>query len=224
LKTQFKNLLSICLKGLASLTVLALVLAPAQSKADPVYTSLSAFNAATNGNTTITFNGIASPGGFVGEVSPVTFAGATFSSTSTLFVIDPGFYGFSAYTDGGFFSADYKVPDIVTVTLPSVTAVGFNFGGLFSPTSPFLVALSDGFNTTIVSAGSAAGGDLAFAGFTSTTPLTSITLTLPDVPGYNALDNFVYGSANTVPEPASIGLMLTGLLGAAGAVRRRLQA
>ena len=217
MSANLKHPLPFCL---ATLAILAVMLAPTQSKADTVFTSLSSFNAATSGNTTITFNGIAAPGGFVTEASPATFAGATFSTTSSLFVIDPGFYGFS-YSNGGFLNADYQQPDVITVTLPSVTAVGFDFGGLFGSTGPYLVTLSDGFSATLSSSGSAAGNDLSFVGFTSSTPLTSLTLTLPDTPSYNALDNFVYGSA--VPEPGTLVLLATGLLGAAGAIRRRSQ-
>ena len=218
-----KRLLSVCFKGLPIMIAAALVLAPMQSKADTVYTTASAFTTATSGTTTITFNGIAAPGSFVSETSPVTFSGATFSSSSSLYVIDPAYYSFP-YTGGGFLSADYLTPDIVMVALPAgTTAVGFDYGGLFGPTGSFLVTLSDGFSTTLSSTGSTASGTLDFAGFTSSTDLTSITLTLPDSPNYNALDNFVYGSASPVPEPATLGLMLTGLLGAAGAIRRRIQ-
>lgn len=223
--TNFKHALSFCLKGLSSLAVLALLLTPAQSKADTVYTTLGSFNAATTGTTTVTFNGIASPGGFVNETSPLALGGLTFTTGSTLFVIDPGFYA-SSYAGGGFLNADFSTPDILTVTLPSVTAIGFNFGGLFSATGSFPVTLSDGFSTSISSLNSISSGSLDFVGFTSSTPLTSITLTLPDAPSYSALDNFVYGSAVTsgaVPEPATFGLMLTGLLGTAAAVRRRMQ-
>jgi hypothetical protein len=223
MSSNLKHLLSVCLNRLPIMIVAALVLAPLQSRADTVYSSASAFTAATSGTTTITFNGIAAPGTYVNETSPVTFSGATFTSSSDLFVIDPAYYGFP-YTGGGFLSADYLNPDVLTVALPAgTTAVGFDYGGLFGPTGSFLVALSDGFSTTLSSTGSTASGNLDFAGFTSSTDLTSITLTLPDSPGYNALDNFVYGSASPVPEPATLGLMLTGLVGAAGVIRRRIK-
>jgi hypothetical protein len=213
---------SICRKGLPTLAVLSLLLVPSQSKADTIYSTLSAYNAATAGNTTITFNGIASPGSYVQQTSPFTLSGATFSSTSSLFIIDPAYYGFS-YAEGGFLSGDYQTPDVITVTLPSVTAVGFDYGGLLGTTGSFMVTLSDGFTTTLSTTDSTADGSLSFAGFTSATPLTSITLTLPDAPNYNAIDNFVYGQSGVVPEPASLALMLTGLIGAAGIVRRRFQ-
>jgi hypothetical protein len=208
-------------KSLPILLLAVLLLAPTQGNADTIYTSLGAYNAATTGNTTIDFNGIAAPGSFVNFPGPLTLSGVTFSTTSALFVIDPGFYG-SPYAGGGFLNADFVSPDVINITLPSVTAVGFDFGGLFiGPTASVAVTLSDGFSTNFSTTNSMAGGTLDFLGFTTTTPITSMTLTMSDAPGYNAIDNVVYGSA--VPEPATIGLMLTGLLGAAGAVRRRLQ-
>ena len=222
MKTKNQHRLSVCLRGLSCLTLLALVLSPTQSKADTVFTSLSSYNAATNSNITITFNGIAPTDGFVAESSPFTLSGRSFSSTSSMFIVDPGFYA-SPYTGGGFLTTDFVNPDVLTITLPSVTAVAFDFGALFPGSASVLVSLSDGFTTTISTNDSLVGGSLAFAGFTSTAPLTSIKLTLPDSPDYNAIDNFTWGKANSpVPEPASLGLMLTGLLGAAGAIRRRL--
>ncbi len=194
--------------------------APAVSRADTVYSSASAYNAAATSNTTVNFNGIAATNSFVLETSPFTLSGATFTSSSELFIIDPGYYG-SSYTGGGFLSADYVSPDTLTISLPSVNSVSFDFGGLLGSTGPINVSLSDGFTTTLSTTDSIAGGSLAFAGFTSSSDLTSITLTLPDNPHYNAIDNLSFGSLNATPEPGAFSLMLTGLVGAAGAIRKR---
>lgn len=61
------------------------------------------------------------------------------------------------------------------------------------------------------SGGSAPGGTPGFAGFISSTPFTSLTLSMPDGPVYNAIDNFAFG--NSVPEPASVGLVAIAGLG-----------
>ncbi len=205
---------------LATVAALSVALAPTASRADTVYSSLSAYNAATTGSTTINFNGIAAADSFVFENSPFTLSGATFTSSSNLFIIDPGYYS-SSYAGGGFLSTDYSNPDTLVISLPSVTAVGLDFGGLLGSSGPFSVTLSDGFHTTLSTNDSIAGGSLAFAGFTSSTDLTSITLSLPDSPEYNAIDNVTFGNISATPEPGTLGLVLTGLLGAAGALRNR---
>ena len=186
-----------------------------------IYTSRSAWTAATSGVTTADFNGIASVGSFVGYGSgPAVIDGLTFTSNDSMFVIDPAYYGFP-YPDG-FFNADYTVPNVVTIALPgSYTAVGFDFGSLFSGGASFDVTLGGLGPFTVSSTGSTADGVLDFAGFISTTSFNTVTLSMPDAPNYNAVDNFSYGGA-AIPEPASIALLGSGLLGIAGVLRRRL--
>jgi hypothetical protein len=206
---------------LAAVCVLSFVCA--ESKADTVYSSQSDFMAAINAPTVITFDGIAPTNGFINYPAGVTLSGVTFTANNaSMFIIDPGYY--SAPYPSGFLTDDYSVTDIVTATLPSVTAVGFDFGGLAGPTGPFTLILSDGFSTTVSNDLSVVGGSLGFVGITSSTPLTSITIEMPDVPNYNAVDNFTYGTAGAspVPEPGTFGLMATGLIGAVGVLRRTL--
>jgi len=185
-----------------------------------IYTSRAAWTAATSGVTTADFNGIAPFGGFVSYGSgPAVIDGLTFTSNDSMFVIDPAFYGFP-YPDG-FFNADYNIPNLVTITLPSsYTAIGFDFGSLFSGGASFDVTLGSLGPFTVVSTGSVQDGVLAFAGFVSTTSFNTVTLSMPDAPFYNSVDNFSYGSA--VPEPGSLALLGTGLVGIVGVLRRRL--
>jgi hypothetical protein len=79
-----------------------------------------------------------------------------------------------------------------------------------------------GFTTTLTAPDSITGtGALDFIGFTSSTPITSITIDWPGYPNFGALDNVSYGTAVT-PEPSTFVFLGTGLLGLAGAAHRKL--
>jgi len=224
-------------------------------RADVVYTSRAAFDAAVVNETVITFDQFAPPGGFTcfspqcGGPPSLTTSGVTFTSNGSMFVIDPGFY--QAQYPSPFLQSDAapsctNVPadtpcNVVVATFPPVTAVGFDFGGLFNvdPTTTFDITLSDGFTysattadvicpvPTAPPAACAGPGMLAFIGFTSTTPLTSVEISMPDAPNFNAIDNFTIGTALMipVPEPRTLGVLAIGLtmLFALLGTRRRLQ-
>ena len=207
----------------ATLLSLALV-APAVAHADTAFTTQASYNAAAGSQTTITFNGL-SGGSFVQQPQTFTLSGATFANTtgSSIYIVSPsGFYG-SSYAGGDFLTIDYAV-DTLTISFPSAKSFAFNFGGIFGgATIPVL--LSDGFTYTASGADSITGTNaLDFIGFTSTTAITSATLFLPDSPNYNALDNISFGATTTAttPEPGSFALLATGMLGVAGAARRKL--
>lgn len=124
----------------------------------------------------------------------------------------------------------------IDITLPAaITAVGFNLStvnttGIFgSPT------LEGTFNINIVLNGNQHfqihtidAPDFAFAGFISTDPITSISLTAPRpyndpvMPFRVVLDDFVFGPADTaeIPEPSTALLTGLGLAITIAAVRR----
>ncbi len=186
--------------------VVALGLAVEAKASLTVYHNASDYQAATTGLTTIDFNGIASSGGFVSYGNgPLTLSGVDFTSNGSMFVIDPGFYG-SPYGEGGFLNSDFTQPNnIITATLPGpATAIGMNFGGLFSGgIVDFMLTFSDGSTVNASTTQSIGGGSLDFIGVTSTVALTSVQITMPDTPYYNAIDNFSVG-LSAVPEPSTM--------------------
>lgn len=189
--------------AIVPVAVLAAALAAQTASAATVFTSEAAFVAATSGLTTVDFDGIAAPGSFVGYgAGPLTLSGVDFTSNGQMFVIDPAFYG-SSYAGGGFLNSDYAgLINVVTATLPGAfTAIGMNYGGLFGGPVDFTFTLSDGTVFNASTSQSIGGGSLDFIGVTSPVGVTSVAISMPDGPLYNAVDNFRFGAA--VPEPAS---------------------
>jgi hypothetical protein len=216
---------------LASLKLasLALLLGGAdQTRAASIlYTNKADFLAATSGLTTINFNGIAPKNNFIAYgPGPLTLSGVTFTSNGFLYVIDPGYYSFP-YTNGGFLTSDFINPDkVMAVGLPAgTTAVGFDFGALFAGggVTTFTIDLSTGEHFTASTTGSPQTNNLGFVGFTSDTPIASLTITMPDADFFNAIDNFAFGAGVPAPEPATITLLGVGIAGMAVYGRRRMK-
>ena len=167
------------------------------------------------------------------EGTSFSIGGAQFSSSGYMNLDDANYYPFTypgsslpTYDDGGYLLPTGPNQEVLTVSFNPSTAVGVSLGGLFGPTS-VQITLSDGYTTTISTPDSITGtGALDFAGFTSSTPITSYTLTFATGnTNFSAIDNVTYGTAATAvtPEPSSLVLLATGLTATCGAFRRRLR-
>lgn len=176
---------------------------------------LAVLSAAPASATTIDFNGIAAANSFVNyNNGPLTLSGVTFTGDGTIFVIDAGYYG-SPYPNGGYLNIDYAGPvDTLNISMPGgVHNISFDFGGLFGGgIASAGVSINGGPATTITSSNSITGtSSLDHFSFSSGAAISTLTLTLPDTPIYNAIDNFSFTAA--VPEPSTWVMMILGFGG-----------
>jgi PEP-CTERM motif len=202
------------------MSVLVLFLSASAVQADTLYTSASAFDAATANTTTINFTASCSTcfTDYTSYTDPGT--GTAFSiATPYVNLTGSDFYG------AGVYPADFlvesstagAVANLLTVTPPSgYNAIGFNIGSFHGST--FVVTLSDG---TIFDITPPEFNGLGFFGFTSSSDIGSISLATPAGDTF-VIDQAVLANTGVTPEPASIVLFGTGLLALAGLSRRRL--
>jgi hypothetical protein len=187
------------------------------------YHDLASFQAATTGLTDVNFNGIAPSGSFVDFPTPPGFtrAGVTFNIANPLpgdfiNVTAKNFYAPTIYPN------DFLVPavssrttTVESITLPSgATAVGLDLGTFKGGTLTFSFSTGDQYLDT----NPATFGSTSFLGFTSSSPITSLTI------GYAndvlVVDDFQFEAA-AVPEPSTVTLAGLGILGWLGYAWRR---
>jgi hypothetical protein len=120
-------------------------------------------------------------------------------------------------------------PSDLLVTLPSAeTALGFDFASLYADDTA-TITLSDGSVQTVALPGAGGSGNpgdfsgLEFFGVTAPGGITSVDISLAAGTYGVVLTDLSYGTAATAtPEPGTLLLLGSGLVGLVGAVRRKI--
>lgn len=194
------------------------------------YSNRTAFNAATSGGTLIDFESYAEPSNGVNYLGgSVTIGDVTFSQAGNrLFVLSPNVYSTngSAYLNHNNDSAE----DIQVSFANAVYSVGFDIGfvanwGSDATPGLFSLLLSNGDLVSGVRSpvhwysSVHTGEQLSFIGFVSDTAISGFTI--QDLTDGTVVDDFVFGSAAAVPEPASLAMWGLGAVGLMFASRKR---
>ena len=208
----------------ATITSFSILADPNSAQAITIqFNNLASFQAQTTGLTTIDFEGLTPAQRFITYPTGLTTQGVNFTGSSSLFVIEPALsQPFYNWGSGATLSAQsaQPSPQSISVNLPSgVTAVGSDIMSFKNYASSFTIVLStdETFNLNSLNY-----PNRQFVGFTSDTPITSISFLANG--GVTQLDNFRFGTANTtsVPEPFTvIGTLIGGT--SAFRIRKKLK-
>jgi hypothetical protein len=174
------------------------------------YSTRATYNAATTGNTSINFEGIAPDNGFLFEPTPpgITLSGVNFTidhtnNNGTLFVIGDDFF----YTGTSVLSSELSTtgPDNILITLPKAAAAfAVDFGNFAQTPVTFTLSTGDTFTEP-----TSAFPDFVFLGVVNTAPFTSILISQPINDALNLAD-FTFGLP--VPEPSTLAMGAVSLL------------
>ena len=221
-----------------ALTIAALALAalggiaPMAAAQLTLYNSRAIFLAAVAPPTQLVdFEQYRQTGGESIDLATFTVNGATFSANSGMEAVQrltdalgTGYNRGSIVLNlqaGGFST------NALTITFASpISAFGLDFSNFYNDNRLFSFALSNGQSFTTPNVGNGPLG-LQFVGLTSNALFSSVTISLPNA-SYPVYDNVQFGlalsSTTVTPEPGSIALLGTGLLGIFGVVRRKRKA
>lgn len=186
---------------------LAVGLSSAAQGAVVMYSSRTAWLAATAGVTTIDFEGIAAPASSVYYPGGVSIGGVTFIDALTqLYVFDALYSPGNTNWGSGASLITNASNDLVTAALPAnVTAVGMDLFTVNPSGQTMLVGVSPG---GIFPLATQPNPTLTFIGFVSTTPIVSVGI--KGINSATGIDNFSFGTTS-VPEPVTWAGMLLGL-------------
>src|ERR1700682_4375421 len=194
--------------------------APLVSASTTEYTDVLSFDAAVLPPSNYNFEGIAPIGSF--SPGDVTVGGATFTAGGGFDYVIDSTAPFANY-GASFFSGQSGNPGVdpseVVCTLSGSTAIGFTYGDNADAALAFTVTLSTGDSFALTTPLNN-GVDTGFVGFVSDTPITSVTFA-DNGSSFDVINFAESAPATSVPEPGTLALMATGLLGMALLGRRR---